>query len=222
MTTPHCPSAPQLRSTAWRRLRLAATLVAGALAVLPAAATQLVPANLTRLIDQSDLIVSGKVKSVSDGIDANGMPYTEVTIAVGSSAKKKLAPRSDFKFRQYGLLKPRKMPDGRFFLGHAPEGFPQWAKEEQVVAFMYKPASKTGLRTTVGLQQGKFTANGGRVANAQMNQGLFRDVQISPALLTPAEAAMLKRPAGAVEAMTLMSLVNRAVAGQWIEKGVMR
>ena len=33
---------------------------------------------------------------------------------------------------------------------------------------------------------------------------------------------MLASPAGAVDAATLMSLVNRAVAEQWIEKGVMR
>jgi hypothetical protein len=33
---------------------------------------------------------------------------------------------------------------------------------------------------------------------------------------------MLRGPAGAVDSATLMSLVNRAVAGQWIEKGVMR
>lgn len=204
------------------RFPTAAALLAAALAALPAVATQLVPANLTRLIGQADLIVSGKVKNVTDGIDANGMPYTEVTIAVGASAKKKLSPRSDFKFRQYGLLKPRKMPDGRILVTRAPEGFPLWTKEEQVVAFMYKPASKTGLRTTVGLAQGKFTANGGRLTNAQLNQGLFSGVQVDPGLLTPSESAMLGGPAGAVETHALMSLVHRAVAGQWIEKGVMR
>ena len=206
----------------WCRFRLAAVLLAGGLAALPAAATQLVSANLTRLIGQSDLIVSGKVKDVTDGVDASGLPYTEVTIAVGASAKKKLAARSDFKFRQYGLLKSRKMPDGRFFIAKAPEGFPTWAKDEQVVAFMYKPASKTGLQTTVGLSQGKFTANGGRLSNAQLNQGLFTGVKVDPRLLSPSESALLGGTAGAVDANALMSLVNRAVAGQWIEKGAMR
>jgi hypothetical protein len=205
-----------------RRLVPALALLGAALAALPAAATQLVPANLTRLIGQSDLIVSGKVESVTDGLDAKGVPYTEVTIAVGASAKKKLAARSDFKFRQYGLLRARKMPDGRFLVAKAPEGFPSWTKDEQVVAFMYKPAAKTGLRTTVGLAQGKFTASGGRLANEQHNQGLFTGVQVNPGLLTSSEAAMLRSPAGAVDTVTLMSLVNRAVAGQWIEKGAMR
>jgi len=207
----------------WRRLRLAIALLAGGLAALPAAATQLVSTNLTRLIGQSDVIVSGKVKDVTDGIDAKGVPYTEVTIAVGSSAKKKISTRSDYKFRQYGLLKARKMPDGRFLVARAPEGFPTWAKDEQVVAFMFKPASRTGLQTTVGLGQGKFTATSGRLANAQLNQGLFAGVKVNAGLLSPTESAMLGAPAGgAVDAAALMSLVNRAVAEQWIEKGVMR
>jgi hypothetical protein len=206
----------------WRRWRLAAALLAGAALALPAAAMQLAPANLTRLLGQSDLVVSGKVKSVTDGIDAQGVPFTEVTIQVGSSAKKRLNKDSEFKFRQYGLLSSRKMPDGRFLVARAPEGFPTWHADEQVVAFMFKPASKTGLRSTVGLSQGKFTATGGRMANEQGNRGLFAGVQVNPGVLTPAESAMLSGPAGAVEGATLMSLVHRAVAGKWIEKGVMR
>jgi len=47
-------------------------------------------------------------------------------------------------------------------------------------------------------------------------------VEVNPGLLTPSESAMLRGPAGAVDSSTLMSLVNRAVAGKWIEKGVMR
>jgi hypothetical protein len=206
----------------WRRWRLAAALLAGAAMALPAAAVQLAPANLTRLLGESDLVVSGKVKSVTDGIDAKGVPYTEVTIVVGASAKKRLDTNSEFKFRQYGLLSSRKMPDGRFLVARAPEGFPTWTADEQVVAFMFKPASKTGLRTTVGLSQGKFTASSGRMANAQQNRGLFSGVEVTPGLLSPAESAMLRGPAGAVDSATLMSLVNRAVAGKWIEKGVMR
>ena len=205
-----------------RRLRLAAALLAAAAACAPAGAAQIVAANLTHLIGQSDLIVSGKVKDVTDGIDAKGVAYTEVTIAVGASAKKKLAARSDFKFRQYGLQKARKMPDGRFLVARAPEGFPTWTKDEQVVAFLYKRATRTGLRTTVGLTQGKFVAHGGRLANEQGNQGLFKGVQVDPGRLSASESALLRGPAGAVDAATLMGLVNRAVAGRWIETGVMR
>lgn len=188
---------------------------------LPASATQLVEHNLSQLIGRADLIVSGRVTAVSEGVD-RGMPYTEVTIAVASSAKKKLQTRSSFKFRQFGTQQPRKMADGRYFLGAAPEGFPQWRKDEQVLAFLGKPASKTGLRTTVGLSQGKFNTLGGRAANAQFNRHLFKGVSLPANLLSKAEAEMIKRPVGAVDAAALMGLVNRAVVGQWIEKGVMK
>lgn len=218
--TPRTP--PRAASGGWRRWRLAAALLAGAALALPAAATQLAAANLTRLIGQSELIVSGKVKSVTDGVDAKGVPYTEVTILVGSSAKKKLAARSEFKFRQYGLLTSRKLPDGRFLVAKAPEGFPVWHQDEQVVAFLRKPASKTGLRSTVGLAQGKFTSTGGRLVNDQHNQGLFTGVEVNSGVLTAAESNMLRSPSGAVDGATLMALVNRAAAGGWIEKGVMR
>lgn len=197
-------------------------LLATALCAAPAMATQLVPTNLTQLIGSSDLIVAGTVLDVKDGIDAKGLPYTEVTLSVSSSAKKKLAARSSYSFRQFGLLKPRRMPDGKTFLGVAPEGFAEWHKKEQVIAFLYKPASRTGLRTTVGLAQGKFTTMGGRTANAFQNRNLFAGVRVNPGLLTPAEQAMLKKPGGDVDAQALMGLVLRASAGQWVERGVMK
>jgi hypothetical protein len=196
--------------------------LAGALCAAPALATQLIPVNLTKLIGKSDLIVAGTVVDVKDGIDSKGVPYTEVTLTVASSAKKKLAARSQYSFRQFGLLKPRRMPDGKTFLGMAPEGFAQWHKNEQVMAFLYKPASKTGLRTTVGLAQGKFTTMGGRTANEFQNRALFAGVRVNAGLLTPAEQEMLKKPGGDVDARTLMGLVLRASAGQWVERGVMQ
>lgn len=214
---PPCPEP----GTIGRRALLAAAFAIAAVGTTPAAAVQLQPAHLGKLIGSADVIVAGTVKSVTDGLDG-GLPFTEVTISVASSAKKKLAPRSDFRFRQYGLLAPRKLADGSSFLGLAPEGFAHWAPGEQVIAFLYKPAARTGLRTTVGLAQGKFTTHGGRAANEFGNRGLFANLQVSPGLLTPEETAMVRRPAGDVDAATLLRLVNRAVAGQWVERGMMK
>jgi len=73
----------------WRWWRVATALIARVALALPAAAMQLAPANLTRLIGQSDVIVSGQVKSVTDGIDAKGVPYTAITLLVGSSARRR-------------------------------------------------------------------------------------------------------------------------------------
>ena len=52
-----------------------------------AQATTLKTQNLTRLISDSQSIIAGTVTTVTDGFDENGLPYTEVTIAVNGSAK---------------------------------------------------------------------------------------------------------------------------------------
>ena len=187
----------------------------------PVSATKLKPQNLTQLIEQSESILAGTVRSVSDGIDSNGVPYTEITIAVGAKSKGKVKTGQDYTFRQFGLLKPRTMANGLQLLAVAPEGFPRWAEGEYVIAFMYSPASRTGLQTTAGMAQGKFTSLNGQLANEFNNYGLFRDVEINSALLTTEEAAMLNAP-GAVDTEVFMGLVGRAVSEGWIENGGMK
>ena len=198
--------------------------IAAALALLagPAAdAATLKKQNLTRLIADSQSIISGRVRQVTDGIDANGMPYTEVTIDVTEDAKGKLRGGSKYTFRQFGLLKPRELPNGKVMLAVMPEGFPQWAAGERVVAFMYKPASRTGLQTTAGLAQGKLRMLEGRVSNEFDNRGLFEGVRIDAGLLSDKERAMLASK-GAVDAATFVGLVGRAISGNWVETGEMR
>jgi hypothetical protein len=198
--------------------------IAAALALLAGSAANgatLKKQNLTRLIADSQSILSGRVRSVSDGIDAHGMPYTEITLEVTEDAKGKVRGGSKYTFRQFGLLKPRDLPNGKVMLAVTPEGFPQWAVGERIVAFMYKPASRTGLQTTAGLAQGKLRMADGRVSNEFDNRGLFEDVRIEDGLLSDKEKAMLKSQ-GAVDAATFVGLVGRAVSGNWIETGEMR
>ncbi|MDM4765491.1 hypothetical protein [Pelomonas sp. SE-A7] len=218
---PDCGTSPPTRRTLLKSLAGAAAAIAGVGLTGQAQATQIKPHNLTRLINDADTIVGGKVIRVTDGMQGK-LPYTEVTISVATSAKKKLVTRSEYTFRQFGLQKARKMPDGRFFLGLAPEGMAKWKKDEQVLAFLYKPAARTGLRTTVGLGMGKFLTMGDRMANAFNNRGLFQDVRINPGLLNAAEQDMLAKNGGDVDSNVLIGLVNKAVAGQWIQKGLMK
>ena len=200
---------------------LAGVLAAIVLLSAPAVqATKLKSQNLTQLISESESIIAGAVKSVTDGIDANGVPYTEITIAVSSSAKGNIAGQSEYTFRQFGLLKPRTMANGHDLLAVAPEGFPRMREGESVVAFLYKPASRTGLQTTAGMAQGKLSVINGSLRNAFDNAGLFDGVEIDAAL-SPEEQTMLTTP-GAVDAATFMGLVHRAVAENWIENGEMR
>jgi hypothetical protein len=205
--------------TSARVLACAAALVL--LATAQAQAMKLRPQNLTQLITESDSIIAGTVTSVTDGIAANGIPYTEVTISVRSTAKGSIAENADYTFRQFGLLKPRKMDNGKLLLAVAPEGFARWREGETVVAFMYKPAAKTGLQTTAGMAQGKLTLVNDRLANEFDNAGLFDGVELPADELSDAERNMITTP-GAVDADTFMSLVGRAVSENWIAKGEMR
>lgn len=191
------------------------------MAVAPAQATKLKKQNLTALISQSDSIIAGTVKKVSDGIDADGVPYTEVTIGVGDTAKGAVEKQKDYTFRQFGLLEPRTLPNGHRMLAMTPEAFPRWREGEYVVAFLFHPAARTGLQTTVGLAQGKLTAVDSRLVNDFNNAGLFDGVDVDPALLSPAERSMLQS-AGPVDMRTFMGLVGRAVEQRWIENGEMK
>jgi hypothetical protein len=144
-----------------------------------------------------------------------------VTLAVGDIAKGNAEEGSDFTFRQFGLLKPRSLGNGKTLLAVSPEGFARWAEGETVLAFMYKPASQTGLQTTAGMAQGKFTLTNGMFANEFNNAGLFEGVEINQSLLSPEQRNMLTTP-GAVDATDFADLIGRAVAEQWIENGEMK
>lgn len=176
--------------------------------------------NLTALIEDSQSIVMGTVAQVSDGIDAQGVPYTEVSITIGSAAKGNHAQGSTYTFRQFGLLKPRSMGNGKVLMAVTPEGFPHWVAGETVVAFLRQPAALTGLQTTAGVAQGKFRLVNGTLVNDFNNAGLFDGVEIDPALLNDEQRNMLVHP-GAVDAASFVDLVSKAVNENWIENGEM-
>jgi hypothetical protein len=103
----------------------------------------------------------------------------------------------------------------------SPEGFPRWQEGERIIAFLHKPAGKTGLQTTSGLAQGKLNLLDGQVFNEFNNRGLFDGVKINDALLSKNERAMLASQ-GPVDAATFVGLVGRAVSENWITTGEMR
>ncbi len=173
--------------------------------------------NLVELMTHSDSIVVGTVTEKTDGF-RGGLPYTEITLNVGRSLKGDHG--QTFSFRQFGLIEPRATGDGRVNLMVTPSGWPTYAVGEQVVLFLHKPASKTGLRTTAALTQGKFTIRDGRIANGIDNEALFAGVQIS-ANLEKAQRELLTRRSGAFPTADFLSLVETAVRERWIEKGVM-
>ncbi len=181
-------------------------------------AAKLKPQNLTQLIQASESIVAGSVTQVSDGFTDKGVPYTEVTIKVGSDAKGKHKKGTDYTFRQFGLLKPRTMANGHKMLAVSPEGFPNWHEGEYVVAFMHEKAKTTGLQTTAGMAQGKFNLVNGKVSTQFNNVGLFEGVQLKRAQLSAEQQEMLTQ-GGAVDANDFMDLIQKAIAQGSVSNG---
>ena len=141
-----------------QRFPLLAVLAFALLLAAPVAqAMKLRNQNLTQLISDSQSIIFGTVTRVTDGIDSNNVPYTEITISVGSKLKGQQAEGSDYTFRQFGLLKPKSDGQGRLMVALTPEGFPRWHEGETVLAFLREPAKLTGLQTTAGVAQGKLS-----------------------------------------------------------------
>ena len=182
----------------------------------PSYATSVMPLTVVDLLAHSQTIVAGQVQSVTDGFDARGLPYTEVTIKVADTIRGQKA--ETYTFRQFGLDKPRKLANGRTYLAR-PTGWPTWRKDEAAIVFLYSKARTTGLQTTVGLGHGKLSLANGVALNGYDNVGLFSGVRANRGLLTSDEQAMLGTKKGPVDADTLRKFLHRAVDGNWVTKG---
>ena len=85
------------------RWRAAALLAA--LAFVPGAAratTVRQHLSIIQLLQDSEIIVRGRVASVTDGIDRRGIPYTEVTLQISEALKGQ--PGRSISFRQFGHI----------------------------------------------------------------------------------------------------------------------
>ena len=182
-------------------------------------ATSVRPMSVVDLLDYSQTIVSGRVEKVTDGFDAKGVPYTEVTLKVMDMIRGQKS--ETYTFRQYGLEKPRAMPDGRVYLGGRPASWPTWRNGEVAIVFLYPKAKFTGLQTTVGLGHGKVSVGSGVAMNAYDNTALFAGVNINRALLGSAEQQMFDTKKGPVNEQTFRKFLHRAVEGNWTKNGSM-
>jgi hypothetical protein len=190
--------------------------------LLPAAAlaSTVAPNNIVHLLEGAQDIVVGSVIDVHDGIDARGVPYTEVLLDVGETVRG--ANAEAVVFRQFGLLQPRKLASGKTLYATRPPGWPEWRTGERVLVFLTPPARETGLRTTVGLAQGKFTIVGNRLQGSDGERALFDRIASTTGLLDENERALIERSTGDYDANTFIALVRRAVANRWIETGSLR
>lgn len=200
-----------------------AMVVACAFAGTQAMAASAKRVNLVDLIQHADTIVAGRVAHVTDGFDDNGIPYTEVTLTVAKKIRGQNVTDS-FTFRQFGLLKPRTMPSGKVAMATVPDGWASFRKGEDVTIFLYAPARLTGLRATVGLNQGKLAVVNGKIKRNEFNASLFDDLSFDPGLLTGSEQTLISKGKAKkdLEIDQFLSLVRRAVDEDWVGNGRMR
>jgi hypothetical protein len=176
-------------------------------------ATKVKKRNIADLVALGDQIIVGTVVSVTDGIDAQNVPYTEVTVEVRETHKGTAS--GTYTFRQWGLIKPRDMGNGMTNLSVTLDGWPTYAQGEGVVLFLYKEAKWTGLRTTVGLFQGKFTIKDGYVSNAIGNEGLFEGVNVAKRNLTEKEKGMVQSKRGKIPEEMFLSFLRKSIEERW-------
>ena len=200
-----------------RSVTLLVSVVLLALSLNVAHAKNIKKQNFLELMTHTDSILVGTVSNKTDGFH-KGLPYTEITLDVGQSFKGDHG--SSYSFRQFGLIEPKSMGDGRINLMVTPAGWPTYAKGEQVMLFLHKPASETGFQTTSGLTQGKFTIRGNKIANDINNDALFAGVKIN-GKLSPTQQDLVNQPGGSYAANDFIALIKTAVEENWIENGVL-
>jgi len=199
-----------------RPVVLAAALFAlGAawLGMPPSYASSSPPMNVADLVRHSSAIVVGTVASVTQSSEPGQLPYTQVQVKVSETITGRRAPDGTLTFRQFGLQTPLPSASGRRYVGLL-AGMPTYHAGDQVVLFLGRTSS-IGLRTTAGLQQGKFVARAGNLQNEVNNSGLFRDLSFTGRTLSDKEAAMVETKEGAVAVDTFLGLVRRAVNEHW-------
>jgi hypothetical protein len=170
--------------------------------------------NVEKLVQYSELILVGQVVSVTDGFDGNNIPYTQVTLQVGETLKGNVG--GNYTFRQFGLMAPRAMPNGRVYVGVSPDGWPKFREGEQVMVFLHATTA-LGFQSSAGLLQGKFNIKGSQVFNEINNMGLFEGVSIDPGLLTEEEQKMLESTQGTYPEETFRGFVRKAVDQDWFQ-----
>jgi hypothetical protein len=166
------------------------------------------PQNVADLTVAADEIVAGTIVKVRQGTEGY-VPYTEVRMSIAETIKG--SPRQTLSFRQLGIPSSPSTAGGP--AGEAP-GMPQFESGESVILFLGRP-SPFGYRTTVGLQQGKFTVRAGYAENATGNSGLFANLTTGGAPLTGEQRALIAIRHGGVPARTFIDFVRQGVEQHW-------
>ena len=179
-------------------------------------ATKLLHRSLKGLVVNSERIFIGKCISVQEGaleLSRGRIYYTQYTFQVTEQIKGSVG--RTISFRQYGLVKPRKVDETTALVKRVLL-MPTYQEEREYVLFLGRD-SRLGLTSPVGLHQGAFAiqrdSQGRKVAsNGLMNRGLFKDLdpkEMSRLDLTQTEKNLTTTRKGAFPLRDFHSLVKK-------------
>jgi hypothetical protein len=97
----------------------------------------------------------------------------------------------------------------------------RYAEGEEVLLFMNPAAAITGLRSTVGMANGKFDFTPGGAENGFGNRGIFQNISVERGITTANDDRIFATTMGSVNDDDLKSLVRRAVSAKWVETCLM-
>ena len=193
------------------RLMRASAVAGVALCVAPAFGVSADPVNLADMVRESGQIVFGTVAAVTQGLDEDGIPYTQIQLDVDETLRG--VDAGTLTFRQFGLQNQSADSLGRSFF-KLTAVMPRYAEGERVMLFL-TPTSAIGFRTTVGLDQGRFVLGLGTLKNGANNAGLFHDVDLTKVRLDASELLLVSSQQGELDADTFVAFVRRAVRENW-------
>lgn len=185
------------------------------LITVPSHGTSVKKMNVGDLTALGSDIVFATVTQMVDGVDpSTNLPYTMIMLDISESLKGSLS--GTYAIRQFGLMAPKDLGNGKTSLMVSPDGFPEFEVGSEVLLFLY-PTTSLGFQSTVGLMQGKFDIHNDEVINAIDNEGLFANLSIDLDQLSERERKMVERDRGAVDKSTFKSFVGKAVQNGWFE-----
>lgn len=184
--------------------------LAGSSSLWAQTSARTVAKGLDQLVQESDLIVRGSVVSATVEPHPQFKNLTTVLVTVKVAETLKGAARQNLQFRQY-------LWDIRDQLNAAGYG------KGQEMLLLLGPTSQYGLRSPVGLDQGRFRisrgANGKVAVNGRGNLGLFAStesrVRAKGMVLSPATAKLVRQSPRGPLALDDLEQAIRNFSGVW-------
>lgn len=172
-----------------------ALVAAGLLAASSGLADSVVPINAAQMAEKADIVLSGKCISSKAEVK-NDINVTTSTFEVLEVVKGKVAGPT-FTFSQFVF-----------------RGAPSYEPGKEYLLFL-TPESRLGLRSPVGLGQGKFMVLKGMALNERGNRGLFTNLPATKQMTKALSVGGLdpKAARGPVSVGALVNMVKELGAG---------